>query len=87
MLKKSSKNRLIFSLVLSLFLGALFSSSVYAQNQAIYTDSLQNGWGKLVVGDHESEQSESRTERRGVGERFGDGVAGVLFASRRVFDR
>ena len=44
MMKKFSKNRLILSFVLSLFFGALFSSSVNAQNQAIYADSLSNGW-------------------------------------------
>ena len=44
MLKNTSKNRLIFSFVLSLIFGALLASNVNAQNQTIYTDSLQNGW-------------------------------------------
>lgn len=42
--KTTSKNRLIFSFVLSLIFGALLFQSVNAQNQTVYTDSLQNGW-------------------------------------------
>lgn len=44
MLKKSSKNRLIFSLVLSFIFSFSLFSTARAQNQTIYADSLQNGW-------------------------------------------
>ncbi|HEY0460919.1 MAG TPA: glycoside hydrolase family 44 protein [Pyrinomonadaceae bacterium] len=44
MLKNFSKNRLIFSFVLSFFSVFWLFSTAAAQNQPVYTDSLQNGW-------------------------------------------